>query len=189
MAILQYLNTPLRGTDKSPAQLATGRQLRDGVPTARSKLLVDQQWGYTLRARERQMTRHNATVRERQGDVRTLRALRAGERVMVQDQQSRLWNRTGTVIESRGSRQYTVRLDGSGRVTMRTRRHLRPTFVEAVTSEGSCEQLRPTPADQPPAALSLPATHTAPPTSPNLPGPSTGGRKRRPPSWLSDYAP
>ena len=189
LAILQYLNTPLRGTDKSPAQLATGRQLRDGVPTARSKLLVDQQWGYTLRARERQMTRHNAAVRERQGDVRTLRALRAGERVMVQDQQSRLWNRTGTVIESRGTRQYTVRLDGSGRVTMRTRRHLRPTFVEAVTSEGSCEQLRPTPADQPPAALSLPATHTAPPTSPNLPGPSTGGRKRRPPSWLSDYAP
>ena len=32
LALLQYLNTPLRDIDKSPAQLATGRQLRDGVP-------------------------------------------------------------------------------------------------------------------------------------------------------------
>lgn len=28
VALLQYLNTPLRGVDKSPAQLAMGRQLR-----------------------------------------------------------------------------------------------------------------------------------------------------------------
>ncbi|XP_063888612.1 uncharacterized protein K02A2.6-like [Scylla paramamosain] len=35
LAVLQYLNTPLRSVNKSPAQLATGRQLRDGVPTAR----------------------------------------------------------------------------------------------------------------------------------------------------------
>ena len=75
--------------DKSPAQLATGRQLRDGVPTACSKLLVDRQWGGTLQARERQMTLHNITVRARQGDVRSLRTLRTGERVAVQDQQSR----------------------------------------------------------------------------------------------------
>ncbi|XP_042224308.1 uncharacterized protein LOC121868104 [Homarus americanus] len=32
LALLQYLNTPLRGADKSPAHLATGRQLHDGVP-------------------------------------------------------------------------------------------------------------------------------------------------------------
>uniref|UniRef100_A0A0P4VXI1 Integrase catalytic domain-containing protein n=1 Tax=Scylla olivacea TaxID=85551 RepID=A0A0P4VXI1_SCYOL len=32
-AMLQYLNTPLREGDKSPAQLATGRQLRDDAPS------------------------------------------------------------------------------------------------------------------------------------------------------------
>ncbi|XP_045101465.1 uncharacterized protein LOC123498425 [Portunus trituberculatus] len=41
LAVLQYLNTPLRSVNKSPAQLATGRQLRDGVPTARRHYKVD----------------------------------------------------------------------------------------------------------------------------------------------------
>ena len=31
VALLQYHNTPLREINRSPAQLATGRQLRDGV--------------------------------------------------------------------------------------------------------------------------------------------------------------
>ncbi|KAG0729083.1 hypothetical protein GWK47_031084 [Chionoecetes opilio] len=31
LAMLQYLNTPLRGVNRSPAQLAAGRHLRDGV--------------------------------------------------------------------------------------------------------------------------------------------------------------
>ena len=43
LALLQYLNTPLRGIDKSPTQLAAGKQLRDGVPTARWHLKVDVQ--------------------------------------------------------------------------------------------------------------------------------------------------
>ncbi len=41
LAILQYLNTPLRCINKSPAQLATGRQLRDGVPMAGQHLRLD----------------------------------------------------------------------------------------------------------------------------------------------------
>ena len=40
-ALLQYLNTPLRGINKSPAQLAAGRQLRDGVPAAKQHYKVD----------------------------------------------------------------------------------------------------------------------------------------------------
>ena len=40
-AMLQYLSTPLREINKSPSQLATGHQLRDGVPAARGHLLVD----------------------------------------------------------------------------------------------------------------------------------------------------
>ncbi|XP_064086122.1 uncharacterized protein K02A2.6-like [Macrobrachium nipponense] len=44
LAILQYLNTPPKGFNKSPAQLAIGRQLRDGVPTPQTSL----QGGETL---------------------------------------------------------------------------------------------------------------------------------------------
>ena len=43
LATLQYLSTPLRGINKSPAQLVTSRQLRDRVPTRRWHLMVDQQ--------------------------------------------------------------------------------------------------------------------------------------------------
>ncbi|KAK8406335.1 hypothetical protein O3P69_007200 [Scylla paramamosain] len=47
---------------RSPAQLATGRQLRDGVPSVKRKLEVDNFWGRTLRQRERQMADHHDRV-------------------------------------------------------------------------------------------------------------------------------
>ena len=66
LALLQYLNTPLRNINRSPAQLATGRQLRDGVPTARQHLKVDCHWQYTLRERESKLTEaHNDIVAEK----------------------------------------------------------------------------------------------------------------------------
>ncbi|XP_045127589.1 uncharacterized protein LOC123514057 [Portunus trituberculatus] len=62
LAVLQYLNTPLRSVNKSPAQLATGRQLRDGVPTARRHYKVDRHWGRTLREREVKMGEEGNTL-------------------------------------------------------------------------------------------------------------------------------
>ncbi|KAK8392180.1 hypothetical protein O3P69_017642 [Scylla paramamosain] len=56
-ALLQYLNTPLRDGDKSPAQLATGRQLRDRVLVARQHYKIDQHWMRNLRQRERAMVK------------------------------------------------------------------------------------------------------------------------------------
>ena len=41
VALLQYYNTPLRDINLSPAQLATGRQLRDGVPADRQHYKVN----------------------------------------------------------------------------------------------------------------------------------------------------
>ena len=42
-ALLQYRNTPLRGINKSPAELALGRSLRDTVPLPRQryKIFID----------------------------------------------------------------------------------------------------------------------------------------------------
>ena len=123
-AILQYLNTPLREVDKSPAQLATGRQLRDSVPTARQHYKVDRHWRQTLRHRELQMAKGQEDLSD--GDTtRRLTPLQAGARVRVQNTTSRRWDRTGIVTEIRPYRQYTVKLDGSGRLSLRNRRHLK----------------------------------------------------------------
>ncbi|MPC54822.1 Retrovirus-related Pol polyprotein from transposon opus [Portunus trituberculatus] len=74
--------TPLKGGDKSPAQLAAGGQLRDRVPTARWQLMVDRQWGWTLRRREVQMA-DSAEAREADSTQRRLPPLLPGTRVRV----------------------------------------------------------------------------------------------------------
>ena len=45
------------------------------------------------------------------------------------------WERTGVVVEVKPFNQYVIRLDGSGRVTLRNRRHLRK-FTPFVTPRG-----------------------------------------------------
>ncbi|XP_050709658.1 uncharacterized protein K02A2.6-like [Eriocheir sinensis] len=99
-ALLQYLNTPLREGNKSPAQLATGRQLRDGIPVHRQHYMVDKYWQQTLRGRERTVARQRLTVMERQGSPRTLPALSPGTQVWVQTQATLVWDRRGAVVEA-----------------------------------------------------------------------------------------
>ena len=56
VALLQYHNTPLRDINKSPAQLAAGRQLRDGIPVDKRHYRVCRNWRSTLKERETKMT-------------------------------------------------------------------------------------------------------------------------------------
>ena len=143
-ALLQYLNTPLHGEKKSPAQLATGRQLRDSIPVVRQYYKVDQHWRKTLRERERRMASKNTGVCEKYDvGARALAPLHEGQRVRVQDPSTKVWDRSGTIIEVGEHRQYKVRLDGSGRPSLRNRRHLRlmlggdsPTEVSVATPSG-----------------------------------------------------
>ena len=81
VALLQYLNTPLRGVNKSPAQLAMGRQLRDGVPVHDQHYRVDMFWRRALRAREREAARQQEAWIDRQGTPRTLPPLTLGTQV------------------------------------------------------------------------------------------------------------
>ncbi|KAK8381424.1 hypothetical protein O3P69_018480 [Scylla paramamosain] len=101
--------------------------------------------------------------------------LAPGDRVLVQDHQhGRRWNRAGIVIEARDHRQYLVRLDGSGRISLRTRQHLR--LAPEVPQASDTEDLAP------PTPL--------PPLSPPSPAPQMDGegrRARRPPRWLKGY--
>ena len=58
--------------------------------------------------------------------TKRLPALVVGDRVRVQNQTGMLkWDKTGIVIEVRQFDQYVVKVDGSGRVTLRNRKFLR----------------------------------------------------------------
>ena len=39
------------------------------------------------------------------------------------------WVKTGQIVEALPNRQYRIKVDGSGRVTLRNRRHLKPTLT------------------------------------------------------------
>ena len=59
---------------------------------------------------------------------RLLEPLRHGDRCWVQNQAGRYankWDKSGTVVETHPHDQYTVKVDGSGRLTLRNRQFLR----------------------------------------------------------------
>ncbi|KAG0723273.1 hypothetical protein GWK47_042967 [Chionoecetes opilio] len=125
-AIMQYLNTPPQGSEASPAQLITGRQLRDAIPVDTSLYEVSERWAWLLRERERAMARSGDSAASRHDQTaHNLEPLTPGLRTRILNPGSGRWDRAGTVLETTAPRQYLVRLDGSGRTTIRNRRHLR----------------------------------------------------------------
>ena len=188
-ALMQYLNTPLQDVDKSPAELALGRQLRGGVPTAKRNLLVDGTWAATLRERERTLARRGARREVATEARRSLPPIAAGQRVLIFNEPRKTWDRTGVVVEVMQHRQYLVRLDGSGRMSLRTRRHLRPSSVRPEAAGDSVPQSQDqhiNPPTQP--ARATPSPERPPPTPispPSQPHPRV--RRRRPPRWMQDY--
>ena len=121
-ALLQYHNTPGRGpTAESPAQIIFGRYLRDGLPFPR---FARPEWGKLRNLRERGHSQLHAKV----VDKRCLEPLEEGDTVLVQNQRGpapKRWERTGDVVEKLGNRQYSIRMHGSGRITLRNRRFLK----------------------------------------------------------------
>ena len=170
-ALLQYLNTPLRGINKSPAQLAAGRQLRDGVPAARQHYKVDIHWRKTLREREIRLAEAHEDIMIKRGNQRCLPPLKQGCRVWVQDQVTHKWDRSGTVVEGLRYRQYSIRLDGSGRLSRRNRKHLKPISEASPTTRPSVYNPPPVPSSTPENSSTL-----------HSPRPRRNTRK---PAWLS----
>ena len=125
VALLQYYNTPLRDVNKSPAQLATGRQLRDGIPADVRHYKINNNWKRTLRDREAKMLEAHQHTRDKRQNHRILTPIEVGKRVYIQNQANKKWDRSGTITEATKYRQYTVKMDGSGRLSKRNRRHLK----------------------------------------------------------------
>ena len=145
-ALLQYHNTPGRGaTGESPARIIFGRDLQDGLPLPR---FARPEWGRLRDLRERGHSQLHAKVI----DKRCLEPLEEGDTVLVQNQWGpapKRWERTGEVVEKLGNRQYSIRMHGSGRVTLRNRRFLkRIQTLNPARPESSQQQPR---QDRPPS--------------------------------------
>ena len=151
-AILQLRNTPDPDCNISPAQIIFGRPLRDTFafvnrlekfsnPNIRP--LWRQAWAAKEDALRSRITRTTESLKEHS---RHLRPLAIGENVLLQNQQgtsSNKWDRSGIVVESAGHDQYRIKVDGSGRLTLRNRRFLRA-YSPAVPSIKQ-QQLSPLP--------------------------------------------
>ena len=128
-AMLQYRNTPDRDTSLSPAMILFGRPIRDFIPIHPGKYKPHPTWQSTLQAREDALrNRHMRDAERLSQHTVNLPPLKVGDAVRIQNQvgpHPNKWDKTGIVIEVRQFHQYAIRMDGSGRVTLRNRRFLR----------------------------------------------------------------
>ena len=122
--LLQYRNTPLRNVNKSPAELALGRSIRDTIPLPQERYKINKQWYYNLRERERCMAKANELLAAKQQNKKSLKLLSVGDEVLCQNTRTLKWDRAGVIVELRKFRQYAVRMEGSGRISLRNRKHL-----------------------------------------------------------------
>ena len=128
-AVLQYRNTPDPDTKISPAMCVFGRMIRDFIPVIPGKYLPHDTWRDTQRAREDALRKRHIKKHEYWSEhTRRMPALTVGVYVRIQNQTGQhpnKWDRTGTVVEVKQHDQYQVKVDGSGRITLRNRRFLR----------------------------------------------------------------
>ena len=128
-AILQYRNTPLQDIGASPAQLLYGRRLRDHLPSFSDALQIRPEWIRLAEDREMALAQRHLRSRESYNHgTKELPDLKIGDHVLVQNQTGNYpnrWDKTGLVVEALPNHQYLVRMDGSGRCSLRNRRFLR----------------------------------------------------------------
>ncbi|XP_043209539.1 uncharacterized protein LOC122374691 [Amphibalanus amphitrite] len=162
-ALLELRNTP-RADGRSPAQVLFGHPLRSAVPAHHRAFAAQwQEAADTCDARTRQQRsqteeRYNMTARAHP-------ALRVGQKVIVQDPITKVWNRTGTVTGVGSRRDFNIRLP-SGRLMWRNRRYLRPQSVAASQSPPPQPQSPPPQQRRPDGEATAGSPRPAPPLPP-----------------------
>jgi len=132
---LTLRNTPDPDCKLSPAQILFGHPLRDAMPRINERtqkfdnLQFSPIWRDAWTIKEEALrTRYARTLETLKEHSRSLPPLRHGDKVFIQNQEGnhpKKWDRSGTVVECRTNDQYIVKVDGTGRLTLRNRRFLR----------------------------------------------------------------
>ena len=133
-AMLQLRNTPDPDCSVSPAEIVFGRPIRDAFSfcNRREKFSnpeIRSDWRQAWALKELALRKRFARWSEGHNEhSKTLRPLRVGQRCFVQNQEGnypKRWDCSGLVVEVLPHNQYTLKIDGSGRLTKRNRRFLR----------------------------------------------------------------
>ena len=130
-ALMQHRNTPDPDTGLSPAQVLFGRPVKDFMPVMPGKFRPQEGWRMAQEDREKALrVRYHRGKEKWSEHTKILPKLSVGDRVLIQNQWgtpkvARRWDRSGMVLEAEGYDQYKVRVDGSGRITVRNRQFLR----------------------------------------------------------------
>ena len=121
--LLELRNTP-RADGRSPAQVLFGHPLRSTVPAHHRAFAAC--WQRAADACDaKAAAQQQQTIERYDSSARNHRPLLIGQRVLVQDPRSGLWDRTGVVTGIGKRRDFLIRLP-SGRILWRNRRYLRP---------------------------------------------------------------
>ena len=131
-AMLQYKNTPDAATGISPAMYVFHRPLKDYLPKMDMRTPEDRE-ETAARHQEARRQHLNSPQPRLYEHTRRLPALQVGDRVFVQNQSGphpNRWDNTGVIIEVKQFDQYVVKMDSSGRHTLRNRKFLRKYMSE-----------------------------------------------------------
>jgi hypothetical protein len=109
-----------------------------------------------LSHREKALVRRHSREHEKWNEhTRRLPPLKVGDHVYLQNlvgNHPRRWARTGIVVEVRQYHQYVIRVDGTGRVTIRNRQHLRKFTAFQIPQKGAI-YVAPTPVTERPQSV------------------------------------
>ena len=145
-ALLQLRNTPDPDCNLSPAQIIFGRPLRDSLSfinrlekfsNPHIRPIWREAWSLKENALRTRFAKSSETLNEHS---KQLTPLKIGDKCFVQNQSGNIptkWQRTGTIMETLNHDQYTVKIDGSGRLTKRNRRFLRVFKPATMTMENA----------------------------------------------------
>ena len=133
-AILQFRNTPDPQNGISPSEVVFGRPLRDVLPVKPGTQIFENGevrpvWKEIWKRREDTLkARFGRQTEALRAKTRDLPPLSLGDMCRIQNQTGRFasrWDRTGQVVQVGENDQYVIKVGGSGRLTLRNRKHLR----------------------------------------------------------------